>query len=108
MRLIPVAILATLSGCGTLFSSDTTTIAVRGQPGAVIMVDGAPSGRSPGDVVVNSHKDHTIVVGDQSCRMVASVGGAYVILDILFMLAPLIVDAVTGDWATVDETACNL
>lgn len=97
-----------LSGCATLFSGNTTTVAVSASPGAPVTVDGAPAGTSPTTIVVDNHKSHVVVVGNQSCQIAANVGGGWVILDILAGFVPVIIDAVTGDWATVDTSTCRL
>ena len=103
-----IFIVLLLSGCATLFSGNTATISVTALPGAPVTVDGAPAGKSPTTIVVSNHSDHTIVVGDQSCRVSANVGGGWVILDILAGLVPIVIDAVTGDWQTVDASTCRL
>lgn len=107
-NLLPLAALVGLSGCATLFNGNSATIAISANPGAPVIVDGAPAGRSPTSIVVDNHKSHVVTVGDQSCRITASVGGGWVVLDIITGLVPVIIDAVTGDWQSVDTSTCRL
>jgi hypothetical protein len=105
-RLLPA--LALLSGCATLFADDVTRIQISASPGAPVSVDGAPAGHSPTVVEVSTHVDHVVVVGDRSCRLFASVGGVWVVLDIVAGVWPLVVDLVTEDWKTVQSDGCQI
>ncbi len=107
MRL-PLVALALLSGCATLFAHDTTTVMVQIAPGQTVTVDGAPAGTSPTQVTVASHVDHQIVVGDRSCKLVASVGAKWVVLDVLAGLVPLVIDVATGSWRSAETATCQL
>jgi hypothetical protein len=44
---------------------------------------------------------------DVTCMIGNSVGAGWVILDILGGLVPIIIDAVTGDWNSLDKNACT-
>ena len=70
-------------------------------PGAT--VDGAP-----GPVVVSKKMPHEVTYPDgRRCIIDSSVGAGYVIADIfLLLLLGVIVDAITGDWKTLDAGAC--
>ena len=94
-------------GCGALFNSSTQTVNVRSE--GSITVDGAPAGNGPTALKVSNHVNHTIVVGDKSCQLNASVGITWVVLDLLASgILPIIVDIVTEDWKGVDPSACSL
>ena len=45
---------------------------------------------------------------DAVCELKASVGAGWVILDILGGLLPVIVDAATGAWKSLDAQTCNV
>ena len=105
-RLLPA--LALLSGCATLFADDVTRIQITASPGQQVIVDGAPAGRSPTVVEVSNHTDHVVVVGDRSCRLFASVGAGWVILDILAGVWPIVIDLVTEDWKGVQASGCQI
>jgi hypothetical protein len=112
MRTLTVAALAiSLTGCATLFGTDAKTVTVNSAtPGAQVLVDGQPMGYTPTAVTLDAHKDHSIVVrsarGETGCRLVTSVGAGWVILDILAGFIPVVIDAATGAWATIDGTPC--
>ena len=102
------ALAALLSGCATLFSGNTATIQVSASPGQPVTIDGAPAGTSPTTLVVSTHTDHVVVVGDASCHLVSTVGAGWVVLDILTGAVPLIVDAITGEWRSLDDKQCAI
>jgi hypothetical protein len=112
MRTLMLTTAVVLGGCGTLFTSNTRSITVQSNvPGAQITIDGVPAGTTPARLEVDNHKSHIVVVTgpsgqSSSCRLSASVGGGWVILDILAGLVPIIIDAVTGDWVTLNDTHC--
>ena len=95
-------------GCATLLSDNYKTVVVRSR--GPITLDGAPAGVGPTTFTVSAHTSHTIVVGDRSCQLDTSVGGGWIILDVLFtgLIVGLVIDAVTGEWSTVDPSACAL
>ena len=106
-HLVLAAMLA--SGCATLFSSGTTTVAVASRQADVpITVDGMPAGHAPGMVVVTSHAPHVIASQTASCAVTTSVGAGWILLDLVAGFVPLIVDAATGAWKSVDATPCML
>ncbi|HTR54592.1 MAG TPA: hypothetical protein VMJ10_28065 [Kofleriaceae bacterium] len=80
------------------------------QSRGTIVVDGEPAGQGPQALLVSSHADHVIEVGDKSCRLVRTVGGGWILLDVLSwgVVVGLIVDAATGEWSTVDPSTCTL
>jgi hypothetical protein len=103
-KTLPLLVL--LGGCATLFSSGTASVSVISRdPGVPITVDGMPAGNAPGMVAVANHKDHMIASPRSGCPVMSSVGPVWVILDILGGVVPLIVDAATGAWKTVDTSA---
>jgi len=99
------------SGCATLFAGKTATVHVQSTPpGASVLVDGNPVGGTPGVVQVSNKSAHQIrfqLSGyeDAGCTLTTSVGAGWVILDV-FLLVSIIVDAVTGDWSSVDQVEC--
>jgi hypothetical protein len=106
MRL--VLVLALMTGCATLFSTDTTTLQISANPGQQVLLDGAPAGLSPTSIVVDNHRSHIVTVGNNSCYLTSSVGAGWVILDIVAGLVPIVIDAVTGEWSGMDAEVCQL
>lgn len=97
-RLLAVLLICTI-GCGTVMNGGPATIIP--PPGAT--VDGVA-----GPVPASKKLPHEIVYQDgRRCIVESSVGAGYVIVDIvLLFLVGVIVDAVTGDWKTLDAGAC--
>jgi hypothetical protein len=106
--LLALAVTPALNGCATIFAADRTTINVNAAPGTPIMLDGQPAGVAPAAIVVDNHKSHVISSPTNSCQLVTSVGGGWVVLDVLVGLAPLLVDAITGEWGTLNLNSCNV
>lgn len=77
------------------------------------VIDGARRGTTPFSLDLNNHTSHTVVfrqAGHQevTCQLTTSVGAGWVILDVLVGLVPVIVDAATGKWNSLDQGVCNV
>lgn len=60
----------------------------------------------------DNHQSHRVVFqkegyDDAVCELTASVGTVWVILDVLGGLVPVIIDAATGEWKSLDQGVCN-
>ena len=114
MALVAVAFAVLLSGCATLFNDKTPSVDVASNPeGATVYVNGHYIGETPVRVDLSVRKEHTITFRkdgykDKTYQVSRSVGIGWVILDILGGLAPLIVDAATGDWFMLDTEHVNV
>ena len=110
---LPILTLA-LSSCATLFNSDTKLVALGSHPtGAEVWIDNVRHGTTPLSVDLRNHEGHTIVFRkegheDAVCQLRASVGAGWVILDVLGGLVPVIIDAATGAWKSLDAQTCNV
>ena len=108
--ILTAAIATQLAGCGALFNNSTQQVYVTSNLRGQIIVDGQPTGvRAPGTVVVNNHTDHVISVQGPdgragACALTATVGGGYVVLDILAGLLGVVIDAATGAWKSVGNS----
>jgi hypothetical protein len=98
------------AGCGTILASSTRPVLLQSSPpGANVSVDGQPVGSSPITVSLDNHKSHTVTFagpGNGMCVIESSVGPVWVILDVLFGLLPLVVDAATGAWSEINNPSC--
>ena len=70
-------------------------------------------GVTPVALDLDNHNPHTVVFKrdgyhDIVCEIGATVGAGWVVLDILGGLLPVIVDAATGAWKSLDKGACNM
>ena len=108
MRWIILLGIACLAGCATLFNDKSPNVPIESNPtGAEVYVDGNYVGETPVSVELSIRREHTITFRkdgykDKSYQVSRLAGMGWVILDILGGLAPLIVDAATGDWFMLD------
>ena len=109
---LAAAVLA-LGGCATLFNAKTRTVAMASTPTeAEVWVDGIRRGITPMSLDLNNSESHTVIFRkeghhDAICELNASVGTVWVVLDVLAGLVPVVVDASTGAWKSLDKGTCN-
>ncbi len=114
MRIVAILPLLLTTGCATLFNEGTKSVAMSSNPtGAEVWIDGARRGTTPISLDLNNHTSHTVVFRQEghqevTCQLTTSVGAGWVILDVLGGLIPVIVDAATGKWNSLDQGVCNV
>ena len=93
------AALVFVVGCGTVLNGSTSTIV----PPKGATVDGVA-----GPITASNQRPHEVIYEDgRHCIVESSVSAGYVIADVvLWFLVGVLVDAVTGDWKTLDADAC--
>lgn len=99
MKLLALALAATLAGCGTLFNSGPATISA--PPGTAI--DGSF------DVTqVSKKRSHQVQYANgRTCLIRSKVSPIYVVGDLFFTdFLGLIIDAATDGWKTLDASNC--
>ena len=112
LALFAVASLA-LAGCGTLFTPAVKNVPLSSNPQeAEVYVDGVLHGETPLTLELSNRESHTIEFrkdghGSVVCQLNARVNKGILVLD-LFGFVPLIVDAATGGWRTLDEDSCTV
>jgi len=103
----------TFNGCATLFKGSTEAISYSSDPpGAEVYVNGQLMGTTPFQLQMKSNQTYTIEFrkdGYQNRTVVLnnSVGGGWIVLDVLGGLIPVIIDAATGDWYSLDQSNVN-
>lgn len=109
--LLPLCAAVVLFGCATILAGKgPVEIPTASTPtGADVYLDGNRLGTTPMNVKVERKKAQTLVFKkagfkDTSCILEKSTGAGWVILDVVFGLVPVVVDAVTGDWTSVKGT----
>jgi len=108
--LVTAALLVASSGCATLLKGQQQPVTITSTtPGADILVDGFPAGKTPARIGLSTKQSHTITIksdkGEQACHFDSSVSVGWVVLDIV--LSPAwIVDLVTGAWKNLDRQDC--
>jgi hypothetical protein len=98
------------SACATLFKGPTEKVNFSSNPeGAKIYVNGQMIGETPYQMNLSSKDTHTIEFRKEGYEtrtyvINSKMAAGYLVLDILFGFIPVIVDAATGAWMTL-ETA---
>jgi len=99
-----------LSGCfATVFKGRNSSVEMTSVPdGATVYVDGAMVGQTPIKARLKSSTSHTIEFKKDGYKPVtkqisSGIGPGWVILDVAFGLVPVVVDAATGSWYSLDD-----
>lgn len=109
----PVLATAMLSGCGTILTPSQALVTFTSDPpGADVLVDGMPVGRTPVQTLVSNRRDHVVTLQHDSgestsCILYSSLGAGWLVLDILLGLVPVIVDAATSGWNELEQYGCH-
>lgn len=96
------------SGCATIFSGSRDEIKLSSEPGgAKVVVDGQERGKTPLKLSLKKGKDYQVEFTKEGYekKMVSltySLGAGWLILDILTGLVGILVDALTGNWNSLD------
>ena len=99
-----------LIGCATLFKPKNAVVGFSSDPeGANVYIDGYDRGRTPIQIKLSHKKPVTVTFKkqgyeDKTYVINTKVGAGWVILDCLGGFIPVIIDAVTGNWSSLDET----
>lgn len=105
--------LFTFSGCATLFKGTTEPVSYSSSPaGADVYVNGQLMGKTPFQIDMESNKSYTIQFRktgyqDRTVVLNNNVGGGWVVLDVLGGLVPVVIDAATGAWYSLDQSNVN-
>ena len=103
----------TFNSCATLFHGSTDGVRFASDPqGAKVYVNGDLLGTTPFALNLKSNKTYTIEFKKdgfvtKSVLLNSSVGGGWVVLDILGGLLPVVIDAATGDWYSLNQDHVN-
>jgi hypothetical protein len=107
------ALVVSLCSCATILKGQNETVNIASNPdGAEVFVDGQYMGKAPVQLVLASKNTHSVEFrkpGHESKTVFLNnnVNGGYIVLDILFGLVPIIVDAGTGSWHVLDQHNIN-
>ena len=101
------------SSCALMFKGTSEEVAFQSSPDrAQVYVEGKLMGETPLAIKLESKKSYTIVFKaegykDQSYHIKNKIGAGWIILDILGGLVPVIIDAATGAWYSLDQKNIN-
>jgi len=102
-----------LTGCATIFKGTSNNVDFISVPsGAKVYVNGHLMGTTPVKLKLESKKVYYIEFkkegfGTKTFTITNHVGVGWVILDILGGLIPVVVDAATGAWYSLDQDNIN-
>lgn len=106
--------LFSLASCTTVFSGNTDDVTITTEPdNALVTIYGTPRGYTPLTVELEKGSSYNVTIekeGYQSGYATISnkVGAGWVVLDILAGLIPIVIDAVTGAWGSLQPDHINL
>ncbi len=116
-RFLSIFLVASLflltSSCATLFKGNTSKIDFSSNPqGAQIYVNGNYMGDTPIRLKLESKQTYNIEFRKEGYKtktfnITNHVGAGWIVLDVLFGLVPVIVDAATGSWYDLDQKNVN-
>lgn len=101
------------TSCATIFRGSTDDVNFSSDPtGAKVYVNGNLLGTTPFQIELKSKNSYTIEFkkdGYETKTVVLnnSVGGGWIVLDILGGVLPVIIDAATGNWYSLDQEHVN-
>jgi hypothetical protein len=102
-----------IGGCATVFKGNSSEVDFFSDPsGAQVYVNGVARGTTPINLKLESNKTYTIEFKKEGYEprthtITNHVGVGWVVLDVIFGLVPVIVDAATGAWYELDQDAVN-
>lgn len=107
--LLAVATLALSTGCATILKGSRESLMIVSEPsGAKVQINGVDVGNTPLTTRVHGTEDQMIQVRKEgyetrSIIVASSVGAGWIVVDFFCGVLPLLVDAVTGDWKSLDQ-----
>jgi hypothetical protein len=97
------------AGCATLFKGPSEKVEIESDPfGAKVYVNGNLIGKTPLELRLETRKTYYIEFakdgyGKKTVVLNNSVGAGWIVLDVIFGLVPIVVDAATGNWYSLDD-----
>ncbi|MCX7788735.1 MAG: PEGA domain-containing protein [Spirochaetes bacterium] len=110
---VGVLALVSFTGCATLFKGTSQKVGYSSEPmGAKVYVNGQLMGTTPFEMEMKANRTYTIEFrkeGYENKTVVLnnSIGAGWIILDMLGGFIPVIIDAATGAWYSLDQDHVN-
>lgn len=98
-----------LTACATLFKGSTENVKMQAAPvQADVFVNGEYRGKTPLELKLPTKREYAVEFRAEGYQprvynISNRVGAGWVILDVIAGLVPVIVDAATGSWYTLDQ-----
>lgn len=105
--------LSLILGCAAVFKGASNNVDFGSEPeGAKVYVNGVPMGTTPVNLKLESKKTYHIEFKKEGYEtktftLTNHVGVGWIILDVIFGLVPVVVDAATGSWYVLDQDYVN-
>lgn len=116
-KLLPLmliaAMLLSVCGCATIFKGTSSKVELSSEPaGAKVYVNGQLRGTTPVKLKLESKRTYHIEFKldghtTYAHTLTNHVGAGWIVLDVLFGLIPIIVDAASGSWYALDDESFN-
>ena len=103
-----------ISGCASIFKGANEDVKVESSPsGAEVVVNGQPKGTTPVTLSLESKETYDFTFKkkgyeDRHLSVGHGLGAGWVVLDVLLGIIPVVVDAVTGAWYSLDRTSISV
>jgi hypothetical protein len=97
------------TGCATILKGSHETVDITSDPsGARVQINGIDVGTTPVSAKVDGTENQLIQVrkegfDSRSMLISSSVGAGWVIVDVICGVWPIVIDAITGDWKSLDR-----
>ena len=105
--------LGLILGCAAVFKGTSNNVDFSSEPGgAKVYVNGALMGTAPVNLKLESKKTYHIEFKKEGYEtktftLTNHVGVGWIILDVIFGLVPVVIDAATGSWYVLDQDYVN-
>lgn len=105
-------IILSFTGCAALFNSSGGTVSFSSDPeGAEVIIDGQSLGKTPVTLELDRSTTHTVILkkdGEEKTYVLQNkIGAGWIVLDVLGGLIPVVIDAATGSWYTLQPKTVN-
>lgn len=98
-----------LAGCATVFKKDHESVSFASTPeGADVYINGERFGKTPLTLNLSNKKSLTVTFKkdgfkDKTCIINTKIAAGYVILDVLGGFIPVLIDAATENWYSLES-----
>ena len=112
--LLTIVVLVSVTGCATLFEQKSRTVSFDSDPqGATVYINGNRMGKTPMPLNLSNKKSVTVTFKkegyeDKTYIINTKTGTGWVVLDILGGFIPVVIDAVTENWYSLDTDAVKV
>ena len=114
LAVVGTSALLLAAACGAVFNGGSARVNVTSSPdNAEVWVDGTQYGVTPVVIDLDKKKDHQISFKhggyhETTVQLGRSLKGAYVVLDVLGGVVPLVIDGATKSWYVLDKDAVHV